>query len=244
MRRRELLGGISCALLAGCVTFSDDGDSDVQESTGGSGGQDSGGGGDTSQDLLNVADTELIHSGEGEDSQVRVEGTVENVADRALGQVVATATFMEGDTLLGGWVGTVNGMESGETWIVSIRSGDTSGADARAVDDVRFEVEERTGPDDLGTDGVEIVESGLVQEDGFASVEGVGENVTDDRLEYVEVAATFTDGGDTLLGRALVDVLRDVDSGQQFEFSITYGSSVRDDESVGGYQLTNEGRPE
>lgn len=191
-----------------------------------------------------LLDHELIHEGEGEDAEVRVEATAQNESDQELGQVVATATFIEDDTLLGSWVVTANGMDPGQRWRFSIRSGGTSGEDAQAVDDVRVELEERTPPSDLQSSRVEIAEDELVRDGGRPAVEGVAKNVGDERLEYLEVVGMFSDEDDTLLGRALVDVVRDVDPDQQFEFSIGYSSSVTSADAVTGYQLSTDARVE
>jgi len=81
------------------------------------------GGTHTDKPAVDVVDVELIHEGEGEDTEVRAEITAEAVADQALGEVVATATFVDDETLLGSWVAAVNGMDAGQRWLVSIRSG-------------------------------------------------------------------------------------------------------------------------
>lgn len=198
----------------------------------------------TPEPPVSIIDQELIHEGEGEDTQVRVEATARNDSDQDLGQVVATATFVEGDTLLGSWVVTANGVAPGQRWMFSIRSGGTSGEDARAVDDVRLEVEERTPPTELRSDRVEIVEDELVRGDRRPAVEGLAENAGEERLEYMEIAAMFTDEDGMLLGQALVDTVRDVDPGQQFQFSVGYSSPVRPEEDVAGYQLTTEAHVE
>jgi hypothetical protein len=198
----------------------------------------------TSASPVALLDHELIHEGEGEDAQVRVEATAQNESDQELGQVVATATFIEDDTLLGSWIVTANGMAPGQRWRFSIHSGGTSGEDAQVVDDVRVELEERTPPSDLQSSRVEFVEDELVHDGPRPAVEGEAKNVGEERLEYLEVVGMFSDEDDMLLGTALVDVVRDVDPDQQFRFSIGYSSPVQPSDAVAGYQLTADARVE
>jgi len=190
---------------------------------------------------VDVVDVELIHEGGGEDTEVRAEITAEAVADQALGEVVATATFVDDETLLGSWVAAVNGMDAGQRWLVSIRSGGTSGEDAAAVNDVQVDVEERSPASALESEQIEVVDEDLIVEDGEARAEGVARNAGDERLEYATIVATFTGEDDVLLGQALTDTTRDVDSGQRFEFSVRYSAPVRAADAVAGYQLTAEG---
>lgn len=164
---------------------------------------------------------------------------VENTSSRKLGQVVATTSFVEDDILLDSWVATANGIAAGQEWLVSIRSGGTTGEDAAAVNDVQVTAGERT-PADLDSPRIEIVEDELVRDDDEVRVEGVAENVGDERLEYATTVATFTGEDDVLLRKALTDTTRDVDSGQQFQFSIRYNSPVRAADGVAGYQLTTD----
>lgn len=194
----------------------------------------------TPQSPVTVLNSKLRHEGEGEETQVFVRVTVENTSSRKLGQVVATATFVEENVLLDSWVATANGIAAGQEWLVSIRSGGTTGEDATAVDDVQVTVEERTPPADLDSPRIEIVEDELVHNNGEVRVDGVAENVGDERLEYATTVATFTGEDDVLLGKALTDTTRDVDSGQQFRFSIRYNSPVRAADAVAGYQLTTD----
>ncbi|WP_136690081.1 FxLYD domain-containing protein [Halorhabdus amylolytica] len=194
----------------------------------------------TEDRAVDIVDVQLIHEGEGADTEVRAEITAEAVADQTLGEVVATATFVDGETLLGSWVAVVNGMEPGQRWLVSIRSGGTSGEDAAAVDDVQVVVEERSPASTLGSDRIEIVDEDLIAEDGEARVEGVARNAGEERLEYATVVVTFASEDGVLLGQALTDTTRDIDVGQQFEFSVRYSAPVRAADAVADYQLTTE----
>ena len=194
----------------------------------------------TDEPAVKVVDVELIHEGDGKDTEVRAEITAEAVADQALGEVVATATFVDDETLLGSWVAAVNGMDAGQRWLVSIRSGGTSGEDAAAVDDVQVEVEERSPASALGSEYIEIVDEDLIVKDGEARVKGVARNAGDERLEHATIVATFAGKDGTLFGQALTDTTRDVDSGQRFEFSVQYAAPVRAAVAVAGYQLTTE----
>lgn len=191
-------------------------------------------------DALRVTEKKLIHEGEGEDASVRARLQIENAGADSLGQVVATATFVEDEVLLDSWVATANGLDAGQQWEVSISSGGTSGEDATAVTGVQAAVEERTPPSDLDSSRIEIVEDKLVREDDGVRVEGVAENVGADRLEYATVVATFASSEDVLLGKALTDTTRDVDPGQRLQFSIRYNSPVRAADVVAGYQLTTD----
>ena len=194
----------------------------------------------TAAPSLTILEEGLIHGGSGEDASVRVRLRAANRGQDAAGLVVASATFIEDDVLLDSWVATVNGLDAGQEWLVAIRSGGTSGEDAAAVDDVQVELEERSSASALGSDRIEIVEEDLVVEDGEAWVEGVARNAGEERLEYATVVATFVGEDGVLLGQALTDTTRDVDAGQQFQFSVRYSSPVRPADAVADCQLTTE----
>jgi hypothetical protein len=194
----------------------------------------------TTAPSLTILEEDLIHEGSGEEASVRVRLRVANRGQDAAGQVVASATFIEDNVLLDSWVATVNGLDAGQEWLVSIRSGGTSGEDAAAVDDVQVELEERSPPSALGSDRIEIVEDELVVEGGETLVEGVAKNVGEERLEYATVVATFAGEDGVLLGAALTDTTRDVDPGQRFQFSVRYAAPVRAADAVAGYQLTSD----
>jgi hypothetical protein len=184
---------------------------------------------------------ELVRHGSGGGERVAGRVEVLNDTDESLGQVAATVTFIEGETRLGSYTAAVNGLDTDDRWIVDITSNDARGEDARAVDDVEAEVEERTPPSELSGESIEIVEDELVQEDGAVGAVGVAKNVTDEALGRATVVATFIDSDGVLVGPARTDTTRGVEAGQEFEFSIGYASSVREPAAVDGYQLTAEG---
>ncbi|MHC3439554.1 FxLYD domain-containing protein [Natrialbaceae archaeon A-gly3] len=195
-------------------------------------------------DALDVLEEELVHTGEGEETGVKVRALVENVTSEPLGQVAASATFIEDETLLGSWVVTTNGMDPGQRWEFDVRSGGTTGEDAQAVDDVQLDVEERVPAGDYGSNVIEILEDELVHDEDDVVVEGTARNAGDDRLEHATIVATFADGDDVLVGQALTHTVRDVDPEQRFEFSIRYSDRVREPTDVEGYQLTARDRAE
>lgn len=220
---------------AGCVS-SNDGDrprSTTDRNTSGGGG-----------DALEVVEEKLIYTGSGENTEVKVRATAENVTSDLLGQVVASATFVEDETLLGSWTVTTNGMGPGQRWEFDVRSGDTTGEDAQAVDDVQLDVEERVPAADYGSDVIEILEDGLVHDEDNVVVEGTAKNAGDERLEYATIVATFADSDGVLVGQALTHTVRDVDPEQRFEFSIRYSDRVRDPADVEDYQLAGRDRAE
>ncbi|SEU01011.1 FxLYD domain-containing protein [Natrinema hispanicum] len=199
---------------------------------------------DGGKKALEVVENELIHTGSGETAEVKVCAVVENVSPNALGQVVASATFIEDGALLSSWVVTANGMDPGQRWEFDIRSGGATGEDAQAVDDVQLDVEERVSVADYGSDRIEIVENELVRDENNIIVEGVAKNAGDERLEYATIVATFVDTDDVLVGRALTHTVRDVDPDQRFKFSIRYSARVRDPADIDDYQLTAHHRVE
>lgn len=225
----------SAVIGAGCVSSNDEG---TPEST------SDGSPADGDRNALEVVEDELIHAGSGEDAEVKVRATVENVGAEPLGQVVASATFVEGETLLGSWIVTANGITPDQRWVFEIRSGDTTGEDTGAVDGVQLDLEERVPAAEYGSSNIEILEDELAREENDVAVDGVAKNVGEQRLEYATVVATFVDGDDLLVGPALTHTVRNVDPDQRFAYRMRYTSQVRDTASIEGYQLSATDRIE
>lgn len=197
------------------------------------GGSETGTPTDTPEPALRVVERDLVDA-DGDDAYAELR--VENVADRALGEVAATVRFLADGEVQTSRTGFANGLSPGQQWLTAVSSG-TGG-----VDEFEVAVEERTGPGDLETDHLDIVEDELGRRDDAAFVEAVARNASGEPLEDVEIACTFTDGDGLVLGNAFVDVVGAVGADEDYEFSVRYTSPVRPAADVGGYRLTATAR--